>query len=142
MENITQEEIEMARKAKSKEELISYAKEEGYELSDEEANRIFEYLHKQGELDENELSDVTGGWCKNGGSTPKYAVNQTVYVCDRSMICKAHVTYVSPTKKKYGAIFKDETWAYNIEYDESPFTGKKREGLPEYELYATSSLKH
>lgn len=142
MTNITEEEIKIAKEAKSKEELISYAKEKGYELSDEEADRIFEYFNKQGELDENELSNVTGGFCNDGGTTPKYSLNQTVYVCDSSMVCKTHVTYVSPTKKKFGSIFRDETWAYNIEYDEEPFKGKKRENLPEYELHASRSLKN
>ena len=62
MENkLTPELIEKAKQAKSAEELIALAKENGAELSAEEANTYFAQLHKTGELDDDELDNVAGG---------------------------------------------------------------------------------
>lgn len=134
MENITKEQMEMARKANSKKEILSLAKEEGYDISDYEADKIFEYLNKHGELSEEELNDVTGGGCNDGGSTPKFTLNQTVYMMISGYSRKCHVTWVSSSKKKYGIIFKDNTWAYNIVCDEEPYVGLEKKDVPEYDL--------
>lgn len=134
MENITKEQIEMARKANSKKEILSLAKEEGYDISDYEADKIFEYLNKHGELSEEELNNVTGGGCNDGGSTPKFTLNQTVYMMISGYSRKCHVTWVSSSKKKYGIIFKDNTWAYNIVCDEEPYVGLEKKDVPEYDL--------
>lgn len=64
MSKITQEMIQKAREAKSVEELKIFAKEANIEMSDEQAKVCFEQIHKKsGELDENELENVTGGGC-------------------------------------------------------------------------------
>ena len=63
MENkLTQELIEKAKLAKSAEELIALAKENGIELTEEEANTYFAQLNpKKGELGDDELDSVAGG---------------------------------------------------------------------------------
>ena len=62
MENkLTPELIAKAKLAKSAEELIALAKENGAQLSAEEANTYFDELNKSGELSDDELDQVAGG---------------------------------------------------------------------------------
>ncbi len=61
--NITPELIESAKKAKSIEELLTLAKENGFELSEEEAKAYYEQFHKTGEMSDDELNNVAGGGC-------------------------------------------------------------------------------
>ncbi len=62
MENkLTPELLEKAKLAKSAEELIALAKENGEQLTAEEANTYFAQLHKSGELADDELDQVAGG---------------------------------------------------------------------------------
>lgn len=64
MPKITQEMILKAKEAKSVEELKALVKEENIEMTDEQIKVCFEQMHsKTGELDENELENVTGGGC-------------------------------------------------------------------------------
>lgn len=72
---ISKELLEKAKTAKSAEELLALAKNEGNELTAEQAEKVFEELHKAGELSDEELDNVTGG-C--GGRTPKFSVNDRV----------------------------------------------------------------
>ncbi len=69
MENkLTPELLEKAKKAKSAEELIALAKENGAQLSAEEANTYFAKLNsKTGELSDDELDNVAGGGCTDSG---------------------------------------------------------------------------
>lgn len=66
---MNEELIVKARSAKSAEELLALAKENGTELTAEEANAYFEQLSKSGELSDEELDNVSGGGChtKVGG---------------------------------------------------------------------------
>ena len=66
--------IVKAKQAKSVEELLALAKENQIELNEEEAKIYFEQMHQSGELSEEELENVSGGQCKNGG---KYVVIAT-----------------------------------------------------------------
>ena len=59
--NFTPEQITKAKAAKSAEELIALAKENGMELSEEEAAKYFAKLNKDGELANEELDNVVGG---------------------------------------------------------------------------------
>lgn len=52
-----------AKQAKSAEELLTLAQENGIELTEESANTYFEQLHKIGELADEELDNVAGGGC-------------------------------------------------------------------------------
>lgn len=62
MENkFTAELIEKAKRAKSAEELITLAKENGFDLTEDEAKDRFEKLNASGVLSDNELNSVSGG---------------------------------------------------------------------------------
>ena len=56
--------IQKAKAAKSADELLAMAKENGITMSAEEANVKFKALHPaSGELDDDELDNVSGGAC-------------------------------------------------------------------------------
>ena len=56
--------IAMAKKAKTPEELMDLAKENGIEMTEEIATTYFEQLNpKTGELSDDELDNVAGGGC-------------------------------------------------------------------------------
>ena len=55
--------FEKAKEAKSAEELLSLAKENGMELTEEEGAAYFPQLNKSGELPDEELDNVAGGGC-------------------------------------------------------------------------------
>ncbi|MCM1023704.1 MAG: hypothetical protein NC395_06555 [Prevotella sp.] len=64
MENkFTPELIENARQAKSAEEILALAKENGIAMTDETARAYFEKLHNSGEMSDEELGNVSGGGC-------------------------------------------------------------------------------
>ena len=60
----TPELIEKAKEAKTPDELMSLAKENGIELTEESAAAYFDRLNpKTGELSDSELDNVSGGGC-------------------------------------------------------------------------------
>ena len=62
MENkLTPEVLEKAKLAKSPEEILALAKENGAELTEESAKAYFAKLHKSGEVSDDELDSVSGG---------------------------------------------------------------------------------
>jgi len=65
--NLTPEMINAAKNAKTVEELMLLAKENNVEMTQEQANAYFEVTHKTGELADEELNGVAGGWCYNDG---------------------------------------------------------------------------
>lgn len=63
-EKLTPELMKKAEAAKSPEELLSIAKENGIEdFTEENAKAYFAQLHKSGELSDDELDNVAGGGC-------------------------------------------------------------------------------
>ena len=61
---MNQELVNKAKKAKSVEELLALAKENGIELTNEQAKEYFAQLNPtKGELSDDELEDVAGGGC-------------------------------------------------------------------------------
>lgn len=56
-----------AKAAKSEEALILIAKECGIDLTEESARAYFDQLHKNGELADEELENVSGGGCQHDG---------------------------------------------------------------------------
>lgn len=56
-----------AKQAKSAEDLLTLAKENGIEITEDEAKAYFEQLNKSGELSDDELDSVAGGGCYKGG---------------------------------------------------------------------------
>lgn len=63
--NFTNEQIEKAKAAKNVEELLALAKENGMELTEEDAAKYFDEWHKEGELADDELNNVSGGGCQS-----------------------------------------------------------------------------
>ncbi len=55
--------LEQAKKAKSVEELLTLAVENGIDLTKEEAEEFFAQLNRSGELSDEELDNVAGGGC-------------------------------------------------------------------------------
>ena len=80
--NFTPEQITKAKAAKSVEELLAYAKEIGFALTEDEAKFYFAQWNKVGELADKELSNVSGGsQCVDGktySSDPPYYLITTI----------------------------------------------------------------
>ena len=72
----TQEQLTKAKSAKSVEELLALAKENGVELSEEEAKKYYAEWHREGELSDEELQNVSGGGCQ-----PNIVVDPWVHSC-------------------------------------------------------------
>ena len=68
--------IEKAKAAKSAEELMAIAKENGIELTEKEAAEYFAQLNKSGELADEELDSVAGGGCVATGLSKIDANNE------------------------------------------------------------------
>ncbi len=70
--NLTSEIMEKAKQAKSADELLTIAKENGMEMTEEEAKAYFAQLHPaSGEIADDELENVAGGGCAAKGiATP------------------------------------------------------------------------
>ena len=61
---LNKELLSKAKEAKTPEELLTLAKENGTELTEAEAKTYFDLLHPQtGELSDDELDNVSGGGC-------------------------------------------------------------------------------
>ncbi len=82
--NFTPEQIEKAKAAKSPEELLSLAEENGVQLGAEQARVYFEKLNGRGEMSDDELTDVSGGHC--GPPLPPNTVSSS-HSCDK-WVCK------------------------------------------------------
>ena len=83
----TKEQLAQARAAKSVEELLALARENGIELTEEEAKEKFEMFHAQGELADDELDNVSGGSsCVNGrhysDDPPHYLITTCANWCN------------------------------------------------------------
>lgn len=65
---------EKARQAKTADELLAIARENGAELTEEQANAYFERLNKSGELSDDELDNVSGGGCQTKVGGEKHTV--------------------------------------------------------------------
>lgn len=67
MENINNELLEKAKQAKSAEEILALAKQNGMELTEEQAKAYYAQLHPtSGEIADDELENVAGGGCHSG----------------------------------------------------------------------------
>ena len=82
-----QEMLAKARKAKTQEELLAIAQENGVEMDAESAQAYFEQLHQPtGEVSDDELDDVAGGACYQGDGRMVTTVGNSC----RSWRCKQH----------------------------------------------------
>ena len=79
MKNLTSEMIEKAKTAKSTDELLELAKANGVEITEDDAKTYFAQLNpKYGEIDDDELGNVSGGACYAGDGRMVVTVG---YVC-------------------------------------------------------------
>jgi len=112
--NYTSEMIEKARLAENSEELLALAKENGMEMTVEEAQKNFALLHPQdGEIADNELDNVSGGGCGGGGGDrpePRFKIGTTVWYYTmsfgRKIVDKGQIT-----RRRY----ENGVWMYQIE---------------------------
>ena len=58
---LTEKQLEKIKSAKSAEEMIAFAKEEGLVLDEEKVNAMFAALPQNGELSDEQLEQVSGG---------------------------------------------------------------------------------
>ena len=76
---LNKELLAKAKNAKTPEELIALAKENGMEMTEESAEAYYNLLHPQnGEVSDDELDNVAGGGCHNGGKL----VVSVMHYCD------------------------------------------------------------
>ena len=93
--------FEKAKEAKSAEELIVLAKENGAELTEEEAADYFTQLHQSGELSDEELDHVSGGGCHNKDGR---LIVSEFYSCEHAVYTK--INYSSCVTCKYSSYEK------------------------------------
>ena len=76
---LNKELLAKAKEAKTPEELLALAKENGMEMTEESAEAYYNLLHPQnGEVSDDELDNVAGGGCHNGGKL----VVSVMHYCD------------------------------------------------------------
>ena len=113
----TPEQLAKAKSAKNAEELLALAKAEGVALTEDEAVRYFAELHKEGDLADDELDNVSGGGCGEKMTQPepqcesKYKVDSAVWYQDRWYTVGAMVWDQSENAWKY--------YIYNSTHDMS-----------------------
>ncbi len=69
----TEEQLAKIKAAKTAEELIALAKAEGIEATEEQIRAQFDAMHKEGELADDELNNVSGAGCDSLDPDPKRA---------------------------------------------------------------------
>ena len=103
---MTEEMMRKAKEAKSVEELIALAKDNGIELSKEKAEEVYGKLHCNGEMSEDEIDIVSGGGCGKE-STPSfqgtwvsgYELSSSCPVCHNN--CWAETGFVGNGPRNY-----------------------------------------
>ena len=65
----TEEQLKKMNAAMSAEELIAIAKAEGIEATEEQIRAQFDAMHKEGELADDELNNVSGAGCDGDGDS-------------------------------------------------------------------------
>ena len=103
-----------AKEAKTPEELLALAKENGVELTKESAKAYFEAIHpKAGELSDNELDNVSGG-CGgdyvSGRPHPQFAVGESVLYIHSWLGAKRITASAKVVKRNY----ENGAWYYTL----------------------------
>ena len=110
----TPELIEKAKEAKTPDELMSLAKENGVELTEESAASYFDRLNpKTGELSDSELDNVSGGCGGDydaGRPKPRFAVGETVLYIHSWL----GATRITATGKVVKRSYEDGSWYYTL----------------------------
>ncbi len=89
---MTNEMIAKAKECKSAEELLALAKENGYELTAEEAKAKFSEIHSEGEISDDELDGAAGGACNQEKEYKEQIRLPAPYSCPN---CKGEYVYRS-----------------------------------------------
>ena len=113
---ITAEQMQKAKQAKTAEELLTIAKENGVELTEEQASEYFAELHKEGELTDDELDAVAGG----KDPDPKFSEYETVCFVNNT---RYHATVLNKE-------LRNGSWWYFVEFINNEFKGRQ-EWYPE-----------
>ena len=103
----TDEQLAKAKAAESAEELLALAKEAGIEMTAEEADKYFAELHKEGELSDDELDNVSGGGC--GWSIPDPRVKNGTHLWIRLEVYY-HIKHVKVVSADH--YDDDDGWCY------------------------------
>ena len=111
---LTKELVAKAKEAKTPEELMALAKENGVELTEESAASYFDRLNpKTGELSDSELDNVSGG-CGGGYDAgrphPQFAVGETVLYI-HSWIGANRITATGKVVKRS---YENDGWYYTL----------------------------
>ncbi len=78
--------IAKAKEAKTPEELMAFAKENGSEMTEESAKAYFDLIHPQsGEVADDELDNVSGGGChvNDGREIVTVCHGCTAFICEK-----------------------------------------------------------
>ncbi len=90
---MTHEELlKKAKAAASPEEILTLAKENDVPMDEEAAAAYFAKLNQRGELADDELDGVAGGWCYNGGRRVVTAITS----CDHWTCPDCHKDVTDP----------------------------------------------
>ena len=118
--NVSKELLEKAKAAKSAEELLALAKNEGIELTAEQAAKAFAELNKMGELSDEELDNVAGG---GGGRPPKFSRNDRVsHKGSDGKAVYGTVVLIIPVESDYWYLVVDDGDIMGRPYYESELT--------------------
>ena len=118
--NVSKELLEKAKAAKSAEELLALAKNEGIELTAEQAAKAFAELNKIGELSDEELDNVAGG---GGGRPPKFSRNDRVsHKGSDGKAVYGTVVLIIPVESDYWYLVVDDGDIMGRPYYESELT--------------------
>ena len=111
---LTKELVAKAKEAKTPEELMALAKENGIDMPEESAASLFEQLNsKTSELSDSELDNVSGG-CGGGYDAgrpqPRFAVGETVLYIHSWL----GATRITATGKVVKRSYENDGWYYTL----------------------------
>ena len=111
---LTKELVAKAKEAKTSEELMALAKENGIDMTEESAASLFEQLNsKTSELSDSELDNVSGG-CGGGYDAgrpqPRFAVGETVLYIHSWL----GATRITATGKVVKRSYENDGWYYTL----------------------------
>ena len=111
---LTKELVAKAKEAKTPEELMALAKENGIDMPEESAASLFEQLNsKTSELSDSELDNVSGG-CGGGYDAgrpqPRFAVGETVLYIHSWL----GATRITATGKVVKRSYENGAWYYTL----------------------------
>lgn len=109
--NFTNEQLTEAKAAKSAKELLALAKENGIELTEEEAAKYFAEFHKEGELSDDELDNVSGG-CGESEEAPPVQPEPLFHAGERYRVLGSRVN----GQVEYLNILSDGRWLATTYY--------------------------